>query len=184
MAKSIGNLILKGASGQIGKQVVVRNRQGRVILSSYPIASKSKTDKQIAQREKFKDAVAYAKTVLAQADILKYYDAVAKSLNNGTSPFNIAVKDYLKPTVGYVDKGDYKGGVGNVIKIYTDSILPITAVSVKVMLNDVLLETSNAERLDTNEWVYTAQKANTDLKNTTIEISYVNTLGRKVVKTY
>ncbi len=184
MAKSIGNLILKGASGQIGKQIVVRNRKGKTILANYPKASNSRTDKQIVQRDKFKDAVAYAKTVLVQPDVLKYYDAVAKNLNNGASPYNLAVKDYLKPSVGYIDMSDYKGLVGNRVKIYTDSILPITAVSIRVMANDVLVESVMAEQVGANEWAYTAQKGTTDLSNTSIEVTYVNSLGRKVVKTY
>ncbi len=183
MAKSIGNLILKGASGQIGKQIVVRTSNGRTILASYPISSKTYSEKQKSHFEKFKNAVAYAKTVLKNPETSKIYQSVAKDIK-GVSPYNLAVKDYLKPSVGYVDMAEYKGIVGNTIRIYTDSILPITNVSVKIKANDLLIEASTAERLEVNEWVYTIEKANTDLDNTTIDVTYTNSLGRKVVKTY
>ena len=62
MAKILGNVLLTGVSGEIGKQIVIRQtKRGGVMAISPKSTSKPATDAQIAHRAKFALAVQFAK---------------------------------------------------------------------------------------------------------------------------
>ena len=94
--KRTDNLIMMGARGQIGKQVVFRNTKyfdGRVLAVS-PTFDENYVPSaaQEAQREAFRTAVSWAKTNQA----LAVYQDAATAAANGRSPYNFAVADYLR----------------------------------------------------------------------------------------
>ncbi len=183
MAKSIGNLVLKGATGQIGKQIVVRKTKGRTILSSYPTVSQNYTEKQKEHFKKFKEATVYAKTVLKNTEFAEAYKKAALKSESGASAYNMAVKDFLSPSgVEYLDCSQYGGAVGQEITIYDNSMLTVEGIGVKI-LNPNEIESGKA-KLKNGSWVYKTTAENTDLENTTIEVTLTNKLGRLLVERF
>ena len=100
MAKIQNNLIIHGLSGMLGKQVVVRRmKNGQYVLSAAPNhRSQDVSDAQKEQREKFRQAVLYAKGAQGTAE----YQDVAQA--RGVSAFNVATADFL-PVMGMLTSG-------------------------------------------------------------------------------
>ena len=92
MAKVVDSLILQGLSGMLGKQLVVRRRKdGSYVVAAAPPRNTGRvpTAGQAAYRQRFRAAIAHAKAVKNDAEVI----AAAKA--RGQSPFNWAVSDYL-----------------------------------------------------------------------------------------
>ena len=86
--------LLAGASGQIGKTIVVKQYKGKIVLANYPgKSSKKPTEAQKAQRMLFKEAVAYAKKI--KNDPLKKA-AYARKLKGKRTVFQAALSEYMK----------------------------------------------------------------------------------------
>lgn len=114
MAKVQSNLVIHGLSGMLGKQVVVRRmKNGQYVLSAAPNNhSQAVTDAQKLQREKFHQAILYAK---AAQQVPEYQD-IAES--RGVSAYNVAVADFLHPPeIQNIDLSSYKGAPGQNITI-------------------------------------------------------------------
>jgi hypothetical protein len=94
MAHSRTNFLLLGFSGKLGKQFVVRNVNGMVVLSALPERRKKKaTGKQAETCQRFRMAAAWAKEQLADPVKLAGYRLRARP---GQTAYNVAVSDYLK----------------------------------------------------------------------------------------
>ena len=92
MAIVVDNLIIRGLSGRLGKQLVVRRRRdGSYVVAAAPPRNTGRkaTDGQKAYRELFRAAIAHAKTAKNDPAVV----AVAKE--RGQTAFNWAVSDYL-----------------------------------------------------------------------------------------
>jgi len=92
MAVVVDNLIVQGLSGRLGKQLVVRRRRnGSYVVAAAPPRNTGRkaTEGQQAYRERFRAAIAYAKSARRDPAVI----AVAKE--RGQSAFNWAVSDYL-----------------------------------------------------------------------------------------
>ena len=69
MAIVVKNILLRGLSGSIGKTLVFRQCNGNTIVAQHPAKrKKAPTEGQRRQQERFRDAVAYARWVLEDAD--------------------------------------------------------------------------------------------------------------------
>ena len=92
MAKVKNNVILTDVRGAIGKQVVVRVRNGKTFISKYPDMSNVKpSEKQLAQKIRFAKAVAFAKSITS--DPVK---KAAYKVKKGQSVFNAAIREYYE----------------------------------------------------------------------------------------
>ncbi|HEY5960429.1 MAG TPA: hypothetical protein VIV60_27940 [Polyangiaceae bacterium] len=92
MAKVVGNLIVTGLSGSIGKQVVIRRRKdGSFVLAAAPPRDTGRvpTPNQAAYHERFRAAIAHAKVARNDPAV------IASATEHGQSAFNWAVADYL-----------------------------------------------------------------------------------------
>ncbi len=93
MARINGNILLHGASGHIGKQVVIKQYAYGKVLSKFPNMSNIKpSKKQEEKRSKFSDAVAFAKGILKDAAKKTAYK---KKLKPGQTVYHAALKEYL-----------------------------------------------------------------------------------------
>ncbi len=80
-------------SGALGRQVVVKQYAGNVVVSKYPDMSGIKPSRgQKAKRGKFREAVVYAQAIINNP---KRKAAYSKTLPAGTSVYHAAIKDYL-----------------------------------------------------------------------------------------
>ncbi len=142
-------------------------------------SSKPPSDAMKDQRERFRLASLYARSVKADAVKRKKYEALsAGTLNSWRS---LAVKDYLlPPIINHVDVSDYSGRAGGRVDIQIDDVT-VEKVHVKILNPDVtlpngtktdeplgaLVEQGDAVRSAEGQdfqWVYRAQKDLTGAK--------------------
>jgi hypothetical protein len=94
MAKVTLNPMIKGISGKFGG-FVFRSTIDGVVMSRLPTTSRVKpSEAQNAQRQRFREAIAYAKTALADPQVSSIYKKAAAEQNK--RPFDLAVSDFLK----------------------------------------------------------------------------------------
>src|SRR5690349_8671774 len=109
------NPMFEQASGQLG-DIVFREVRGETVASRKPSVSGEPSADQIAHRELFKQAAAYGKSVMANAETLALYEEVAQ--NKNMPVFALMVADYFNaPTVDNVDLSAYNGQVNDLINI-------------------------------------------------------------------
>ena len=94
MAKTELNPILRQVRGTLGG-VTFRRMHGKQTLIKKPDMSRVQwSAAQQAHRQRFKEAVAYARAALADASVRAQYEA--ESAQAGKRPFDLAVSDYFK----------------------------------------------------------------------------------------
>jgi len=167
MAKVAKNLVLHGASGKLGGQLVVRQSGGKTILAQAPGArSGEPSPAQKAQQQRFQEAVLYGKNRKSDPD----YQARA---GEGLSAYNIAVADFLNaPDIDEIDVTDYQGAAGDTIRVRVSDDFAVQQVAVTIMNADgTLVEEGNAEQQENVlDWLYTATAANASLEGDKIII--------------
>jgi hypothetical protein len=95
MANVNENLLVRGARGNAGKQLVYRKHGNNTNIVRMPTVNKNAvaSKKQAGKRELFSNAALYAKSTTASADLKKEYE---KKATPGKTAFNIAFRDFLK----------------------------------------------------------------------------------------
>ncbi len=95
MAKIALNPIIQSAQGKMGNVVLRRSHSGEMTLIKLADMSNVKwSDAQQTHRQRFKEAVAYAKAAMAKPKVRAAYE---KSAAEGHKrPFDLAVSDYFK----------------------------------------------------------------------------------------
>ena len=95
MVKVKLNSMLTEAHGKFGDFVLRRSHTGETILSKIPDMSKVQwSEAQQAHRQRFKEAVAYAKAAIADPQIRVQYEKSAAEQHK--RPFDLAISDYFK----------------------------------------------------------------------------------------
>jgi len=154
MAKVRNNIVVKGLSGSLGDQLVIRlDKAGRTIVSVKPAFDENRqfTEAQQAQQEAFRNAAAYAKTAKGE-DVY-----VEKAEGTPMNAFNVAMADWLHaPEILDVDLSAWNGQAGQVIRIKAMDDVKVKGVSVVITdANGVLLEQGEAAQADGLWWTYT-----------------------------
>ncbi len=94
MAKVELNPLFGRVSGKVGNVIFRQMANGTVSVSPAPARSMAKpSEAQKAHRQRFKEAAAYARAVLADPELRARYEAEARP---GETPYNLALADYLK----------------------------------------------------------------------------------------
>jgi hypothetical protein len=147
--------------GKIG--VLVFKRYGdEVIIARKPdLEGWEPTPAQAAQREQFRQAALYGKTVMADPVAKAIYDDVAET--RGIPVFSVTVADFFNlPSVDEIDLSEYTGKVGDEIGIRAHDDFQVMAVRVALTKQDgspieagVAVETPPAS----GNWVYKATVA-------------------------
>jgi len=95
MAKVTLSPFIKDIRGRLGDTVFRRSPTGNLVASKMPDMSNVKwSEAQKAHRERFRQAVAYAKAAMAEPAVRAQYEKAA--LQAGKRPFDLAVSDYFK----------------------------------------------------------------------------------------
>jgi hypothetical protein len=176
MAKSKNNVVTHGLSGKIGDLLVFRQRDGQTIVSKVPEKSTAVSDKQLAQRKRFQEAVIYGQTVFALPEMKAAYEAAHKK---GKSAFNVAVADFLHaPDIEHIDLSGYAGNVGDVIYITASDDFAMASVHVSITNADQsLVEEGNAVPEIGKRWKYVSSQQNESLDGDKIVISAADMPG-------
>ena len=155
MAKVNNNIFVRGLSGSVGNQFVIRKgRGGATIVSNMPSSSEGRqfNQDQLDHQETFRHAIRYAKTVKNDDLYIK------KAEGTKMTPFNAAVADFFRePTILEIDASEWQGRAGNEIWVEAVDDTLITKVHVTISdQNGAVLEEGNAQRADGLWWTYTA----------------------------
>lgn len=161
MTKAKLHPTLLGLSGAMG-DMVFRQRNGKTTVAIKPDTSNLEpSEAQIEHRDRFRDAVAYGKTVMADSDLRPLYEEVA---NERDVPiFAVTVADFLNaPTVKDIDVSTYNGQEDDLIKIKTADDFGVLSVQVTLTneAGNELIETGSAVETGPNSglWIYTASE--------------------------
>jgi hypothetical protein len=152
------NRAFREASGELDG-LVYRNVRGNVVVSRKPDTSNVvSSESQIAHRERFKQAAAYGKSVMADAETRALYEAAAKSKN--IPVFALTIADFFNaPTIDSLDLSDYTGQVHEPINIMACDDFGVANVSVSIAdQTGNVIEAGNAVETaaGSGHWVYTA----------------------------
>ena len=95
MAKVKLNPMLKEVRGKLGNTVFRRSHSGEMSLIKLADMSNVKwSDAQKAHRQRFKQAIVYAKAAMAEPKVRHKYEKEAAKKNK--RPFDLAVSDHFK----------------------------------------------------------------------------------------
>lgn len=183
MATTKNNVIVKGASGKFGRQIVFSQRAGKTIMSKPPLRTAPPTTKQKDQQAKFARAAAYAKNALLDPTLKEAYTTEAKKRQD-VSPYNMAMTDYLRPPqITHVDYSAYTGDAsGEKIFIEAADAFKITTLKVKITAaNSSTLEEGNATMVN-GKWQYTTTATNTTLTGSKITLTATDRPGNTTTK--
>jgi hypothetical protein len=159
------NSIMKGASGALGDELVFRQRAGKTVISLPAVLGPDDpTDEQLGIRERFRNAIRYAKMVLADPALKEMYQA---RVTPGVSAYNLAFADHFKsPVITGIDLSNYSGSPGNTIRIGATDDFKVEAVQVSIFnaAGTVVEEGAAVVSPETGDvWIYTATAANATL---------------------
>ena len=157
MAKVSLNTALTALGGTIDNWVYRKNGDGFIVTKRYAPAGPP-TEAQLAIREQFRAAAAYAKAILADARHGPRYKAAANAA--GQRPLAFAIADYFKPPVVQdIVTSAYHGVVGNPLDVraYDDFEVVGVTVTIRDTTNAVLEQGPAA--LVNDLWRYTATTA-------------------------
>jgi len=155
MAKVHNNIFVRGLTGAVGDQFVIRKgKNGETIVSNKPKFSDDRqfNQNQLDHQETFRHAIAYAQSVKDDELYIK------KAAGTNMNPFNAAVADFFgEPRILEIDASEWQGQPGKVIWVQAEDDTLVTKVHVTISdQNGAVLEEGNAQRAAALWWTYTA----------------------------
>lgn len=151
------NPTVDGYRGSIGR-LVFRKYKGRTIVGKKPVRTREQSLEELARQERFKEAVAYAKSVLADPAAREFYQPIA--LHRDISVYNAALGDFLKlPAIKPLNLANYKGQVGDTIAIRAIDDIGLADLEVSIVAQDgTPIEQGKAVEIGerSGKWTYTA----------------------------
>lgn len=161
MAKIKKNLLIRGLTGSVGDQFVIKTtRSGKTILSNKPEFDENRefTAPQVAQQTVFTKATIFARKAQNHPFYQENWPGKA------TSAYNLAMSDYLgKPEILDIDITEWNGRIGEPIYIMAKDNVMVTRVRVIIRPNGEdydALDGGPAAESEFNglSWVFTATK--------------------------
>ena len=159
MAEVDNNIFVRGLSGSLGRQFVIRRtRSGKTIVTNMPTFDPNRefSQSQLAQQSAFKQASRYAKAAQRQP----VYAEKAKA--NHSTGYNMAIQDWFgKPEVLRIDVQGYSGQAGQTIRAEADDDTLVARLRVVIHNNGVILEEGEAVRSESDPlvWSYVTTNA-------------------------
>jgi|GEM_PF-434088 len=172
MAKIKNNLITQGLSGMLGSQLVFRQTSRGTVVSAAPQGpSGPATTAQLAQRERFQQAVVYAKGQAQDPAVQAAYADAARA--EDLSVYNLLLRDFMQaPTLGAIGLDQYAGQVGNLLTVVATDDYAVRTVTVKIERADgTLVEQGPAtQQPDPTRWHYLATQPNPALAGSRVTV--------------
>jgi hypothetical protein len=170
MAKIKDNVMVKGFSGTIGKQLTFRQIGGQTFVSNYQKApAVAATEKKLAAQARFGIATAYARRAVKDPELKVLYQALVKG---GQRAFNIAMRDSLNaPVVESILAENYHGHVSDQITVQATDDFKVASVVVSIYnQSGDLIEEGNAtvQKDEEMKWLYKVQQENPGLAGSRI----------------
>jgi hypothetical protein len=160
MARVKLNPILEQVRGQVGDLVFKRYGDDVVISRKPDMDSLMPTDRQVAARDRFKQAALYGRVAMADPETKTLYEAAAKA--KGQPVFSLMVADFFHaPSVDEVDMSGYGGQIGDRIGVRAHDDFAVASVALTLTDgNGVTLESGPAveDPPNSGQFVYTATR--------------------------
>ena len=179
MARVGKNALLKGVSGHVGRILVLKRYQGGTVISNMPSkrpARKKQKPKEKENRERFQDAIIYARASMKDPKTKALYKTGITPNKNAAN--RVAIADFLNaPVVHYIRTFGYKGAIGDTIMIKATDDFMVTEVEVEIVTPDgKRLEKGQAVRNARREhmWRYTATMKNENVAGTKIKVTVID----------
>ena len=156
MSKERKKGLLGEFTGKVGP-IVVKYQEGKYIVTTPPVIPNKPSTKQLTQRERFKEAVEYARLAnLDDSPTKEIYEEAAKF--HGKYPFRLAMADFFHPAqIAEVDSSEYHGRAGDILTIKVRNEVPVAKVTVSITDGDGNgIERGLAIEQNFLEWTYTA----------------------------
>lgn len=173
MAQIKNNIIMKGASGKLGDTLVFRVKDGKTIIATKPVGSdKEPSEDQLKQREKFQEAILYAKSMKHDQEKDRLYHEKAAS-QPGKTAYNVAVADFFNaPDIREIDVSGYSGNIGDtiVVKVIDDVLVERVEIEIYNADSSLVEKGEAVQQDDSLNWVYVATAANVDTSGDRIVI--------------
>ena len=167
MAKVELKSALSALRGRMDNWVYRRTRYGTSV-GKRPIFSVAPTAAQLAVRQRFRLAAAYAKSALLDPALRSRYEIAARA--RALSASSVALTDYLTlPVVDAIDTSGYHGRVGDVIKVTAFDDFEVAGVTVAVRDGEGAILMQGAAVLQDGRWSYAATAAIQVGEDVTIE---------------
>ena len=182
MAKVVLNPVMERIHGKIG-DLVFKRYNDEVIVSPKPdLSGREPTPAQAAHRERFRLAVLYGNTVLADAGRRALYEPTAKE--KGIPVFALTVGDFLNaPAVDEIDLSGYTGNVGETIRIRASDDFEVTGVEVGITgAGGAVLERGPATAVN-GTWEYSTTSAVPVGQRISIEVTATDRPGHRSTRT-
>lgn len=178
----MNNALFHGISGKLGS-IVFRQKRGKTIVACAPRKSAVKSKKQKEHQQQFKLATSFAKTVMAEPELLKCYEDFAKKLKC-PSAYSAAVKDFLKkPEIKNICIDHYRGNIGDVITITPADDSKFYMCGVMIVNADGTLEEGFAKYDPAEtEFNYVARKENYLCSASAVIVTLTDTPGNRAEK--
>src|SRR5689334_22004183 len=130
MAQVHNNIFVRGLSGAVGDQFVIRRtRSGKTIVANKPRFDPDRefSPAQTSHQQKFREASAYARS----SKRLPVYVERARALNS--TSYNMAISDWFgKPEILGIEASGWTGGIGQEIRIRAQDNVGVVSVSVAI----------------------------------------------------
>lgn len=130
MAKVRNNIFVRGLSGSLGEQFVVKqDKAGRTIVSVAPTFNENRTysEAQLEWQDKFRDASVYATGAKENAEY------VERAAGTALSSYNVAMADFFnEPEIKEVDTKAWSQGAGQTIRIQVVDDVKVAQVNVAI----------------------------------------------------
>lgn len=154
MAKITLNNALNGIRGRMDNWVY-RKFGDRMIISRRPEFHGALSPAQLAVRERFREAAAYAKAALADPVRQPLYQAAARA--KGMSLFAFVMGDFLNPPeVEAIDATGYHGRVGDLLKVTASDDFEVASVKVVIRTAANAVLEQGPAALANGRWSYAA----------------------------
>ena len=185
MATTKNNVIVKGASGKFGRQIVFSQRAGKTIMSKPPLAhcTLHHQTKRTASQIRPCSHLCQKRPFRPHPKRSQAYTTEAKKRQD-VSPYTMAMTDYLRPPqITHVDHSAYSGDAsGEKIFIEAADAFKITTMKVKITAaNSSTLEEGNASMVN-GKWEYTTTATNTTLTGSKITLTATDRPGNTTTK--
>ena len=153
MSRVKDNVITTGLSGKFGKQVVFRLWGDTTFLAKAPRSNRSltKSENYEKSKQRFIDAVSYAKKAMNDPELKQAYQSKCKDRQNA---YARAVQDYFgAPNIGEIDLSKYTGETESFIRVYATDDFRVKQVKIRIEnRQNETVEAGVAEREGNSDW--------------------------------
>lgn len=126
-------LAFKSISGRLGGLTFMTTKKGKISVRARPSSPMKRklTRGQKLQRQRFTEAVAYARSALADPVKRPFYESAARP--GRLSAYNVAFQDYLRPPeIPFIQITGYQGRAGDRIYLTVTDSAPVASVRITI----------------------------------------------------